>query len=97
MVAKFHNTRLGIQRELILLADVEVGDAVSVLSAAQNLDPASLASFKKASTQLQAAEATDVEADRITALNVARQFLVQGSSAIGTNLNYKIGEGSVMF
>jgi hypothetical protein len=97
VVAKFHNTRLRIQRELIRLADVEVGDAISVLSAAQNLDTTTLASFKKASTQLRVAQTTDVEADRIAALKAARQLLVQGSGAVGTNLNYKIGEGSVMF
>jgi hypothetical protein len=97
VVAKFHNTQLVLQRELIRLADVEVGDAIRVLSAAQNLDAASLASFQKASTQLKAAQATDVEADRVTALNAARRFLLQGSRAVGTNLNYKIGEGSVMF
>jgi hypothetical protein len=97
VVDKFHNSQLRIQRELIRLADVEVGDAIAVLSAVQNLDTPSLTSFRKASTQLKAAQTTTVEADRITALKLARQFLVQGSAAIGTNLSYKIGEGSVMF
>lgn len=97
VVAQFHNTQLVTQRELIRLANVEVGDAISVLSAVPNLDAASLASFNNAATQLQTAQTTTVEATRVTALNAARQLVTQASSAIGTNLTYNIGEGSVMF
>jgi hypothetical protein len=97
VVAKFHNTRLRIQRELIRLANVEVGDAIRVLAAAQNLDPPSLVAYRRAATQLRLAQVTDVEADRIAALQAARLALTQGSSAVGTNISYKIGEGSVMF
>jgi hypothetical protein len=97
VVAMFHNTQLVIQRELIRLASVEVGDAIEVLSAVPNLDVASLSAFGNAVTQLDTARATSVEADRISALNNARNLIVQGSSAIGTNLTYAIGEGSVMF
>ena len=97
VVDQFHNTQLRIQRELIRLADVEVGDAISVLTVPQNLDAGALTAFQKASDQLKLARAATVEADRIAELKRARQFLVQGSGAVGTNLNYKIGEGSVMF
>lgn len=97
VVARFHNTRLRIQRELIRLADVEVGDAITVLAAVPGLNAASLTAFRTASVQLKLAHRTDIEADRITALRTARLALVQGSTAIGTNLSYKIGEGSVMF
>ncbi|HSR95638.1 MAG TPA: hypothetical protein VLM79_01155 [Kofleriaceae bacterium] len=97
VVDKFHNTQLRIQRELIRLANVEVGDAIRVLSAPQNLDAGALTALRKAETQLEMAQTTDVEADRITELKSARQFLVQGSGAVGTGLNYKIGEGTVMF
>ncbi|HEX3481284.1 MAG TPA: hypothetical protein VHT91_40000 [Kofleriaceae bacterium] len=52
VVAQFHNTQLTLQRRLIHLASVEVGDAIGDLSGASNLDPASLMSFKDAQTQL---------------------------------------------
>jgi cytochrome c peroxidase len=97
VVAQFHNTQLGIQRELIRLAGVEVGDAVRVLAAVPNLNLSSQTSFNSALTQLAAAQTTTVEADRVTALNAARRLVVQGSAAVGTNLTYTIGEGSVMF
>ncbi|TMQ11237.1 MAG: hypothetical protein E6J91_23580 [Deltaproteobacteria bacterium] len=97
VVAQFHNTQLAIQRQLIRLANVEVGDAINVLSAVPNLDTASLTAFKNAATQLATARTTSVEADRVTALKAARTLLNQASTGIGKNLAYKIGEGSVMF
>lgn len=97
VVAQFHNTQLVIQRELIRLSSVEVGDAIRVLAAVPNLDASSQTSFNNAVTQLAAARTTTVEAQRVTALNAARQLVLQGSAAIGTNLTYTIGEGSVMF
>lgn len=93
----FHNTQLAIQREMIRLANVEVGDAIRVLSEVPGLNTASLAAFRKASSELAAAQTTTVEADRIANVKDAGQQLSAGSSAIGTNLNYKIEEGSVMF
>ena len=97
VVGQFHNTRLRIQRRLIQLANVQVSDAVNVLAAVQNLDTASITSFKNASTQLVTAQTTADEATRIAALKAARTLLVRGSAGVGKNLDYKIGEGSVMF
>jgi hypothetical protein len=97
VVAQFHNTQLTIQRRLIHLANVEVGDAIGDLSGAQNLDAASLSSFKDASTQLTTAQTTADETARVTALKAARQLVNQAAKGIGTNLSFTIGEGSVMF
>jgi cytochrome c peroxidase len=97
IIGQFHNNQLAIQRELIRLANVEVGDAIRVLSAVQGLDPSSLTSFQKAATRLGQAQTDAAEADRLADVTAARQQVVDGSSAIGTNLSYDIGEGSVMF
>jgi mono/diheme cytochrome c family protein len=97
IIAQFHNNQIAIQRQLISLADVETNDAVNVLSAVANLDTNSITQFKNASTQLNTALTTTSESARVTALNTARTLLLRGSQGIGTNLNYKIGEGSVMF
>jgi mono/diheme cytochrome c family protein len=97
VVAQFHDTQLTLQRRLIHLANVEVGDAIGDLSGAQNLDAASLTSFKDAQTQLTAAQAAADETTRVTALKAARQLVNQAARGIGTNLDFTIGEGSVMF
>jgi mono/diheme cytochrome c family protein len=97
IIAQFHNTQLPIQVQLIQLANVETTDAVNVLSAVTNLDAASVTQYKNASTQLATAQTTTDEATRVTALNAARTALTRGSTGVGTNLGYKIGDGSVMF
>jgi len=76
---------------------VQVSDAVNVLAAVQNLDTGSITSFKNAVTQLVTAQTTTDEATRIAALKAARTLLVRGSTGLGKHLDYKIGEGSVMF
>lgn len=88
---------LTLQRRLIHLANVEVGDAIGDLSGAPDLDAASLTSFKDASTQLTTAQTAADETARVTALEAARQLVNQAATGIGTNLSFTIGEGSVMF
>jgi len=98
VVAQFHDTQLTLQRRLIHLANVEVGDAISDLSGTPTpTTPASLTAFQDAQTQLNAAQAAADETTRATALRAARQLLNQAAQGIGTNLNFTIGEGSVMF
>jgi len=97
IIASFHNTQLAIQRELIRLANVEVGDAIRVLSEVSGLNPLSLAAFRNASTLLDQARTDTVEADRQSHVTSARTLVTNAASAIGTNLTYNIGEGSVMF
>jgi mono/diheme cytochrome c family protein len=97
VVAQFHNTKLAIQRELIQLANVEVGDAIRVLSEIQGLDAASVTSFTSAATDLDTAQTTADEATRVASVKAARQLVSQASSGIGTNLTFNIGDGSVMF
>jgi hypothetical protein len=95
--AQFPDTQLTLQRRLIHLANVEVGDAIHDLSGAQNLDAASLSSFQDAATQLTTAQTTTDEPTRVAALKTAKQLLDQAAAGIGTNLSFTIGEGSVMF
>jgi hypothetical protein len=97
VIARFHNTQLAIQRELIRLANVEVGDAIRVLSEVSGLDASSLTAFRSASTLLTQAQTDTAEADRMADVTSARKLVSTGSGAIGTNLSYNIGEGSVMF
>ena len=97
IIPQFHSTQLALQAELIRLANIEVGDAIRVLSEVPGLNVSSLSSFQQASTQLSIALLPPGEAARVTALNNARQLLTPGAAAVGTNLTITIGEGSVMF
>jgi len=97
IIARFLNTKLVQQRELLRLANVEVGDAIRVLSGVPNLNASSLTLLSEARTQIAIAQTTPTQADRVTAIAAARAALVQASSQIGTNLSYTIGEGSLMF
>jgi hypothetical protein len=97
IIPQFHSTQLALQAELIRLANIEVGDAIRVLSEVPGLNVSSLSSFEQASTQLNIALLPPGEAARVTVLNNARQLLTQGAAAVGTNLTITIGEGSVMF
>jgi len=97
VIASFHNTQIAIQNELIRLANVEVGDAIRVLSEVSALNASSLTSFRNASTLLTKAQTETAEASRQADVTSARKLISDGASAIGTNLSYTIGEGSVMF
>jgi mono/diheme cytochrome c family protein len=97
IIAQFHSNQIALQRQLIQLANVETNDAINVLSAVTNLNATSVTQFKDASTQLNTALTVTSESARVTALNTAHTLLLRGSGNVGTNLAYKIGDGSVMF
>jgi hypothetical protein len=52
IIPQFHSTQLALQAERIRLANIEVGDAIRVLSEVPGLNVSSLSSFEQASTQL---------------------------------------------
>ncbi|HMG55786.1 MAG TPA: hypothetical protein VK601_19940 [Kofleriaceae bacterium] len=97
LIKRFRNTRLFHQRELLRLANVEVGDAVRVLSGVPNLDASALSSLQAAQAQIAIAQATPAEAVRVSAIASARSALLQASSQVGSHLDYTIGDGSLMF
>jgi cytochrome c peroxidase len=97
VVGKVHNTRLDVQRELLRLANVELADAIRVLTGASNLDAASTGSFIAATALIETARTTGSEVARLAAVTLARQLVTSGSTAIGSKLTYEIGNGSVMF
>jgi len=105
IAARFHNTELGVQREMLRLALVEVKDAVRDLGQALPLATSTSAalnltaqqSFNSAIQHLEFARTTSYEVDRVKATNTARQLLLSASSSIGTNLTYQIGQGVAMF
>ncbi len=97
LVTRFHNGRLDTQREMLRLANVEVADAIKVLSGVPNLNGPSLVSLIGALALVDGARETDSEFQRTLAIAIARQLISVASTKIGTNLSYQIGDGTVMF
>jgi cytochrome c peroxidase len=98
IVARYRNTELAVQREMLRLANVELADAITDLAAVQSLNASSQLAFATAAILIEAGRVAGCsDADRTALVTLARQLVVVGSNAIGTNLSYTIGEGTVMF
>jgi len=68
-----------------------------VLSSVPNLNPNQITLLGQAASLVQVAMTTDTLDDRRLAIQHAINFATNGSAGIGTNLNYQIGDGTVMF
>jgi mono/diheme cytochrome c family protein len=97
LITRFLNGKLTHQRELLRLANVEVADAIKVLSAVPSLNASSLSLLSSARDQITTAQTTATQSARVSAIAAARAALTQASSQIGTSLSYTIGEGTLMF
>ena len=97
LVARFHNTRLAIQREMLRLANAEILDAIEVLNSVPALNADALSSLRSARALVDQARATGSETTCANAIAAARSLVAQASSMIGTNLTYQIGDATVMF
>lgn len=92
-----HNTNLAIQREMLRLANVEIGDAIRMLSEVTSLDPESLALLTTAQARITEARYTPWETARARAITAAHDAATLAAAGVGSNLSYQIGDGSVMF
>lgn len=97
LVTRFRNQNLDVQREMLRLANVEIGDAIRVLSGAPNLNTVSLAELIVARALVDGARANDSSVSRALAIATARGLVADASVRVGTNLTYTIGDGTVMF
>jgi hypothetical protein len=97
LVIRFSNSALSTQREMLRLANVEVIDALEVLSAVPSLNSSSQTALRDARTFIDIARLTSSPFTRVAAIAAARSALTSGSSRIGTHLTYTIGDGTVMF
>jgi hypothetical protein len=67
------------------------------LATGSNLDVPSQPAFATAALLIGAGRRTRSDSERAAVVTLARQLVVLGSNAIGSNLSYTIGEGTVMF
>jgi hypothetical protein len=98
LVNRFGNSQLTIQREMLRFANEEIRDAIDVLATAPaSLNADALSAFRDARSLVDIARGTGSSSTRRAAISAARSRVTTGSSRIGTNLNYAIGNGTVMF
>jgi cytochrome c peroxidase len=97
VINRFHNTELATQRELLRLANVEVGDALRMLIEVPNLNTGSSLALGAAGLSIEGARATNNEGERVAAILIARGSLSLVAGDIGSNVTMNIGAGTVMF
>jgi mono/diheme cytochrome c family protein len=97
IVAQFQDAHLEIQRELLRLADVEMDDAIRMLSEVPELNGGAkrvLVASRLRLAEALAANAASLRAKHIESVRVLARTV---STNVGTNLIYDIGAGTVMF
>lgn len=90
--------QLAKQKELAVLARVEVDDAIAVLQGAQGgaLNPGQVTRLQNARTQLIAASTNNTLGSRQTQLATAMNLLDLADSEISANVSFNIGAGTLM-
>jgi hypothetical protein len=97
LVNRFGNSALTTQRENLRLANEEVQDAINVLSISASLNADAKTHLNNARAAINTARTTTSSATRASAISSARNSLTQMVPRVGSNLNFTIGNGTVMF
>jgi cytochrome c peroxidase len=97
LINRFGNSALSTQRENLRLANEEVQDAIDVLSISASLNATAKTHLNNAKSAINTARTTSSSSTRASAVSSARNSLIQMAAAVGSNLNFTIGNGSVMF
>ena len=95
----FGNLHLSTQQTLLSLAREELDDAIAVLSGAQGgpLNATDLTRLQQARTSLTTAISTSNLAARQQAISDAHNKLDLADTGISANINFTIGDGTLMF
>ena len=87
-----------IQKGLLRLASEEIDDAIRVLeNGASDLHPNQRVSLASARTRLAEAVAASDPAVRRDRTDSAKALVVAAKAAFGTNMNFQLGSGNLMF
>jgi mono/diheme cytochrome c family protein len=97
LLNRFGNLHLELQRQLLRLAKAEADDAVRILSEVPDLGDVALASVNGFSVIVPRVIDSRSVRDRKTDSETLRLLLSTAARRLGTNLNYQIGDGIVMF
>lgn len=97
LVGRFGNTRADIQTKLMDLAREELNDALTVLSFQSGLYTAAQTSIKQANAQIAAGISAVTASDRQTRINNALNSVRAARNQFGSNINFQMGQGNLMF
>jgi cytochrome c peroxidase len=97
LISRFGNGNLSVQRENLRLANEEVQDAIDVLSISSSLNATAKTHLNNAKSAINTARTTSSSSTRSSAISSARTSLSRMATAVGSNLNFTIGNGTVMF
>ena len=97
LAARFGNTRVDIQTKLMDLAREELNDAVTVLSVPVGLYTSAQASIAQANAQIAAGIAAPTAAQRQTRITNAQNFVRSARGQFGSNINFQMGPGNLVF
>jgi len=97
LAARFGNARVDIQNQLLVLAREELNDALAVLSVQASLYTSAQASIGQANSQIAAGIAASTAAQRQTRINSALGFVRSARGQFGSNINFQMGQGNLMF
>jgi hypothetical protein len=93
----YGNRYISIQRGLLELARIEMGDALDVLGAVSNLDTDAQDLILSADRSLRRATRSLYRHERAEQARRALLSLSEANRALGTGLDFVIGEGTLMF
>jgi hypothetical protein len=101
LITRFNDTRADIQRDLIRLAEAEIDDALVVLQSsatAQPFLPVSVDRLNLAKTEIALALAPGATwQTRQNRASNAGARVVNARDQLGSNINFRLGQGNLMF
>jgi hypothetical protein len=94
----FGNQHLAVQQRIVVLAIVELDDALEVMQGAQGgpLNPAEITRLQTARSNLVAASTNGNAGQRQNQIGVALNLLDLADTGIAANMNFQIGPGTLM-
>ena len=95
---QFGNNQLAVQQRLLVLARVEVDDAIEVLQGAPGgtINPAQVAGLQVRVRTSSPPARTTTSPQRMNLIGVALNELDMADTAIAANINFTIGAGTLM-
>jgi hypothetical protein len=99
LVNRFGNTGVDVQRGLMELADREVEDALEVLgaSASGEIVPEARQRLRLARDEIAAGLAATSASARQNRVSNALSRVMNGRDMLGSNINFRLGQGNLMF